>query len=168
MKCIEIGGPIESAAAFHDKGIHSVVVFHCEDKETDNTWEVIQLMPPCEVGAEIYFKIQPSSDELTEIDGDHDYANCMTAQKRMAQNNGKRTQESLGIKTKKLHSSCNKLLEQRDQIKFQFKWVYFKNLSQYLIPFGTVIGLIILSFIVGTVWDCCCRSKRNSYQRSGT
>ena len=69
-------------------------------------------------------------------------------------------------KVKKL---CQKLLKQKEGLSFEFQWVYFKNLPQYMIPFGAVLGTILLVLIAGTVWDCCCHNdERKRYTKKGT
>ena len=138
------------------------MVFHCEDKQDTNSWKVLQFMLPCEVGAEIYYDSESSDHVLMEIDADQNYIKCMKMHKAMTR--GYRSKN----KTKKLQSSCNKLLEEHDQLKFQFKWVYFKSLSEYLIPLGAVTGTLFLVFIVGAIWDCCCRRRGKRSKRQGT
>ena len=141
------------------------MVFHCEDKRDKNSWEVLQFMLPCEVGAEIYlshYDSQSSDHVLMEIDADQDYIKCMKMQTAMTRRYRSKN------KKKKPQSSCNKLLEEHDKLKFQFKWVYFKSLSEYLIPLGTVTGTLLLVFILGAIWDCCRRRRGNSSKRPGT
>ena len=146
--------------------LDSVVVFHCDDKNNDNSWEVLQFMPPCEVGAWVYFKL--TDDQImSDIDDDKNYVKCMKARIEGDPKYRKRTQGN-STKAKRPHSSCDKLLKEHDKLKFEFKWVYFKDLTQYLVPFCTVIGLIVLAFIGGTIWDCCCRKKSDKYTKSGT
>ena len=145
--------------------LDSVVVFHCDDKKNDNSWEVLQFMPPCDVGAQVYFTLT-DNQIMSEIDDDKKYVKCLKAR---IEGDPKYRKEKRGNSTKmrKPHSSCDKLLKEHDKLKFEFKWVYFKDLTQYLIPFCTVIGLIVLAFIGGTIWDCCCQKKKDKYTRSG-
>jgi len=154
--------PIKTTKALSDNDLSSVVVFHCEDKRDKNSWEVLQFMLPCEVGAEIYpfhYDSQSSDHVLMEIDADQNYIKCMKMQTAMTRRYRSKN------KKKKLQSSCNKLLEEHDKLKFQFKWVYFKSLSEYLIPLGTVTGTLLLVFILGAIWDCCRRRRGNSSKR---
>ncbi|XP_078367059.1 uncharacterized protein LOC144651064 isoform X1 [Oculina patagonica] len=150
----EISDPIESPTDLHVKDLDSIVVFHCNDKEDSNSWEVLQFLPLCEIGASLFL-----DDELIEFNTEQKFLNCMKTQIRSALNDRKGGQLKHNSKAKESHS-CKKLLEQRDHLKFQFKWVYFKNLSQYLIPFGAVLGTILLAFISGAIWDCCRNKKK--------
>ena len=129
------------------ENMESKVVFHCDDKEFgDYSWKVLQFMPPLKVGAELYFT---TDDEQVTTDAEQNYVKCM--KKRLARNNRKGLPRNRDHKEKKSHSRCKELLEKHDKRKFEFKWVYFENLSQYLIPFGVVIGILLLAFIIGTV-----------------
>lgn len=163
LSILEISDPIESPTDLHVKGLDSIAVFHCNDKEDSNSWEVLQFLPLCEIGASLFF-----DDELIEIDTKQKFLNCMKTEIRSASNDRKGGPLKHNNKAKESHS-CKKLLEQRDHLKFQFKWVYFKNLSQYLIPFGAVLGTILLAFITGAIWDCCRnKNKEKSFRMKGT
>lgn len=142
-----------------------MVVFHCDDKKNDNSWEVLQFMPSCEVGAQVHFMLT-DDQTMSDIDDEENYVKCMKVRIEGDLKYRKRTQGK-STKTKKPRSSCNNLLKEHDKLKFEFQWVCFKDLTQYLIPFCTVIGLIILAFIVGTIWDCCSQKKRDRYTKSG-
>lgn len=159
----EITDPIESPTDLTDKGLDSIVVFHCNDKEVPNSWEVLQFLPLCGIDASLFF-----DDESIEIDTKKKFLICMKAKIRSARNDRKGVPNKHKTKAKE-SNSCIKLLEQGDHLKFQFKWVYFKNLSQYLIPFGAVLGTILLAFIIGTIWDCCRQKKKGkNYSKKGT
>lgn len=146
------------------ENMESKVVFHCDDKEFgDYSWKVLQFMPPLKVGAELYFT---TDDEQVTTDAEQNYVKCM--KKRLARNNRKGLPRNRDHKEKKSNSRCKELLEKHDKRKFEFKWVYFENLSQYLIPFGVVIGILLLAFIIGTVWDYFCKRKSDRYNISGT
>lgn len=116
-------------------------------------------MPACEVGAKVNFRIHtPSADEYRKIDTELNYLRCLkmrTARKYMTY-----SQESHGNETK-MQRTCNNFLEQQDNRKFEFKWVYFTDLSQYLVPFGAVVGAIFLAFIIGAIWECRKRRKKS-------
>lgn len=116
-------------------------------------------MPACQVGAKVNFRIHtPSSDEYRKIDTELNFLRCLkmrTDRKYMTS-----SQESHGSETK-MHRTCNEFLEKQDNRKFEFKWVYFTDLSQYLIPFGAVVGAIVLAFIIGAIWECRKRGKKS-------
>lgn len=154
---LEITEPIESPTDLTVKGLDSIVVFHCNDKQVTNSWEILQFLPICDIGASLSF-----NDDSIDTDTEQKFSRCM---KRSVKKNRKEVAEKHNKKAKESHS-CKKLLEQRYHLKFQFKWVYFKNLSQYLIPFGAVLGTIILAFITGTIWDCCCNKKKGKSFRN--
>lgn len=137
--------------------LDSLVVFHCEDKSEDDSWELLHFMQPCEVGAEVYL--------MSTVKGEN-FIKCVNSHIR-TQKYRDRAHRKPRPERKNPQSSCRKLLQSQDKLKFKFKWVYFRDLSQYFIPFGSVIGLIIIAFITGTIWDYCCQRKRNKYSRSG-
>ena len=150
---------IENETALdHSDQLDSIVIFHCDGKK-EKDWEVLQFMPACQVGAKVNFRIPtPSSDEYRKIDTELNYLRCLkmrTARKYMTYSQGSHGNET------KMHRTCNKFLEQQDNRKFEFKWVYFTDLSQYLIPFGAVVGAIVLAFIIGAVWECRKRGKKS-------
>ena len=125
----------------------SVVLFHCDDQELFKSLKVLQFLPQLEVGAELMFV-----DELYEdyiIDAEESYVKCMKTQTR-----NYRQLPGNQRNTSPKSSSCKVLLEENEKLKFQFQWVYFKDLTQYLIPFGAVIGTLMLASIIGTIWDC--------------
>ena len=142
----------------HSDQLDSIVIFHCDGKKQKD-WEVLQFMPACQVGAKVNFRIHtPSSDEYRKIDTELNFLRCLkmrTDRKYMTY-----SQESHGSKTK-MHRTCNEFLEKQDNRKFEFKWVYFTDLSQYLIPFGAVVGAIVLAFIIGAIWECRKRGKKS-------
>lgn len=146
------------------KGLDSIVAFHCNDKEANtDSWEVIQFLPLCKIGVSVFI-----GNEFIEIETKQNFFNCMAAKIAFATRNDKTGvlgKQDNKVKEPKL---CQKLLKQHDSLKFEFKWVYFKNLPQYMIPFGAVLGIILLTLIVGTVWDCCCQKKGKSYTKKGT
>ncbi|XP_068723186.1 uncharacterized protein [Montipora capricornis] len=155
-----IDAPNRTAEKLTEMKLDSILVFHCDDKiKDDKIWEVLQFMAPLHIGAEFYYA--PSDGEPMEFDTEEKYIKCI---KRTI--NAKCRKKNPGNKSRNSRSghSCNKL--NKEKLKFEFKWVYFKDLSQYLIPFGTMIGLIILCFIVGTVWDCCCQKRKNKFKSS--
>lgn len=119
-------------------------------------------MASLHVGAELYYR--PRDDEIVEFDIEDKYIKCM--KRRINAKFRERDPEGSSGRSSP-HSSCDKLVKEHDKLKFEFKWVYFKDLSQYLIPFGTMVGLIILFFIVGTIWDCCHHKEKNKFQDSG-
>ncbi|CAH3015563.1 unnamed protein product [Porites evermanni] len=150
---------IENETALdHSDQLDSIVIFHCDGKK-EKDWEVLQFMPACQVGAKVNFRIHtPSSDEYRKIDTELNDLRCLkmrTARKYMTY-----SQESHGSETK-MHRTCNEFLEKQDNRKFEFKWVYFTDLSQYLIPFGAVVGAIVLAFIIGAIWECRKRGKKS-------
>ena len=159
---LEITNPIESPTDLPVKGLDSIVVFHCNDKQVTNSWEILQFLPVCDIGASLVL-----NDDSIDTDTEKEFINCMKTEIRSAKKNREGVAQKHNKKAKESHS-CKKLLEQRYNLKFQFKWVYFKNLSQYLIPFGAVLGTIILAFITGTIWDCCRdKSKGKSFRNKG-
>ena len=141
------------------------MIFHCTGKK-EIDWEVLQFMPACEVGARVNFRIHtPSADEYRKIDTELNYLRCLkmrTARKYMT-----KSQESHGNETK-MHRTCNKFLERQDNRKFEFKWVYFTDFSQYLIPFGAVVGAIFIAFIIGAIWECRKRRKKSGKLNSSS
>ena len=161
----EITEPIESVSVLTAKGLDSIVAFHCNDKEASNeSWEVIQFLPPCKIGVSLFI-----DNELIEMETKQKFFNCMTgkivfaARKDRTGVLGKQKNE---VKESK---SCQKLLKQDESLMFEFKWVYFKNLPQYMIPFGAVLGTVLLAFIAGTVWDCCYQNNEGKrYAKKGT
>lgn len=143
--------------------LNSIVVFHCDDKTSDNNgWQVLQFMASLHIGAELYYR--PRDDEIMEFDVEDKYIKCM--KRRINAKCRERDPEGSSGRSSP-HSTCDKLVKEQDKRKFEFKWVYFKDLSQYLIPFSTMVGLIILFFIVGTIWDCCCQKEKNKFKDSG-
>lgn len=162
---VEITEPIQSVSDLSAKGLDSIVAFHCDDKEVNNdSWEVIQFLPLCKIGVSLFI-----DNELIEIETEQKFVNCMKA--KIASAARKDRKGVLGKQNNKVRESqsCQKLLTQHDRLTFEFKWVYFKNLPQYLIPFGAVVGTILLAFIAGTVWDCCCQKKEGkNYTKKGT
>lgn len=156
--------PLETIGKLDEMELNSVLVFHCDDKTSDNNgWEVLQFMASLHVGAELYYR--PRDDEIVEFDIEDKYIKCM--KRRINAKCRKRDPEGSSGRSSP-HSSCDKLVKEHDKLKFEFKWVYFKDLSQYLIPFGTMVGLIILFFIVGSIWDCCHHKEKNKFQDSET
>lgn len=161
----EIAEPVDSVSVLTAKGLDSIVAFHCNDKEANtDSWEVIQFLPLCKIGVSLFI-----GNEFTEIETKQKFFNCMAAKIAFATRKDKTGvlgKQDNKVKEPKL---CQKLLKQHNNLKFEFKWVYFKNLPQYMIPFGAVLGIILLTFIAGTVWDCCCQNKEGkSYTKKGT
>lgn len=157
----EIKEPIESVSVLNTKGLDSVVVFHCKDKEASkDSWEVIQFLPPCKIGVSLFI-----DNELIEIETKQKFFNCMKAKIELATRNNKTGM--LGKQNNKVKKMCQKLLKQKEGLSFEFQWVYFKNLPQYMIPFGAVLGTILLVLIAGTVWDCCHNDERKRYTKKG-
>ena len=149
----------------------SVVLYHCDDKERFKTLQVLQFLPPCEVGATLMFESDLHADEdyangendfnqWNDVDAVESYVKCMKTQTRLIRNYRLGLPENQRNKTSK-SDSCKGLLEKNEKLKFQFKWVYFKDLTQYLIPFGAVIGTLMLAFIIGTIWDCFHKKKNH-------
>ena len=147
----------------------SVVLYHCDDKELFKTLQVLQFLPQCEVGAELLFANELSADEyysngenssneLNDIEAVQSYVKCMKTQTRLARNYREELPENQRKKASK-SSSCKDRLEENEKLKFQFKWVYFKDFTQYLIPFGAVVGTLMLASITGTIWDCFRKKK---------
>lgn len=147
----------------------SVVLFHCDDKELFESLQVLQFLPTCEVGAELIFanepfadepnvNSEPSADERNDIEAVEGYVKCMKTQTRLARNYRQELPGNHRNKASK-SNSCKDLLDKNEKLKFQFKWVYFKDLTQYLIPFGAVVGTLMLAFITGTIWDCFRKKK---------
>ena len=159
----EIKEPIESVSVLTSKGLDSIVAFHCNDKEASNdSWEVIQFLPPCKIGVSLFIDY-----ELIEIEAKQKFFNCMKAKIEFATRKDRTW--VLGKQNNKVKESCQKLLKQHESLKFEFQWVYFRNLPQYMIPFGAVLGTISLVLIAGTVWDCCCQNdERKRYTKKGT
>lgn len=159
----EITEPIDSVSVLTTKGLDSIVAFHCNDKEASNdSWEVILFLPPCKIGVSLFI-----DNELTEIETKQMFFNCMKAKIELATRKDKTGVQ--GKQNNKVKKLCQKLLKQDETFTFEFQWVYFKNLPQYLIPFGAVVGTILLVLIVGTVWDCCCHNEeRKRYTKKGT
>ena len=151
----EITEPIQSVSVLTAKGLDSIVAFHCSDKEESNvSWEVIQFLPLCKIGVSLFI-----DNELLDFETKQKFFNCMKEKRAFATR--KNRTGVLGNQDNKMEELklCQKLLKQHESLKFEFKWVYFKNLPQYMIPFGAVLGTILLTFIAGTVWDCCSKDK---------
>ena len=116
--------------------MYSVVLFHCDDKELFKTLKVLQFLPPCEVGAELIFADELEFDEGNNMEAKESYVKCMKTQTRLARNY-RQLPGNQRNKTSK-SKSCKDLLEKNEKLKFQFQWVYFKDLTRYLIPFGAL------------------------------
>lgn len=140
------------------------MVFHCNDKEGES-WEALQFLALCEIGASLLF----DDDSVMDMDAEQHFVRCIKSKIRSARKNITGLARKITQKAMESHS-CRNLLQHDDILKFQFKWVYFKNLSQYLVPFGALMGAIILAFIIGSIWDYCSRQKkkRNSYRKGCT
>lgn len=148
----------------------SVVLLHCDDEERFKTLQVLQFLPPCKVGAALIFDRfadddyangENYSNERNDMDAVESYVKCMKTWTRLARNYPRelpKYQRNKALKS----SSCKRLLEENEKLKLQFKWVYFKDLTQYLIPFTAVIGTLMLASFIGTIWDCF--HKRKNYE----
>ena len=145
---------MESGTTLTGESLDSVVVFHCDDKAFNDSLQVLQFLPPCQVGAMLWFY-----DEWTTTDPTRNFVNCMKTQTQLIR---KRLQKNHSSKAEK-SPSCKILLEKKEKLKFQFQWVYFESPEQYFIPFGVVVGAIVMATITGTVWDCFRQKKRNNY-----
>lgn len=161
---LEISNPVESATNLTGESLDSVVVFHCDDKEFNNSLQVLQFLPPCVVGAWLNFL--PSEYYFAEpwwndTDPVVNYVTCMKMQTRLSRNSHKRSPGKHGNKAEK-SPSCKILLEQNEKLKFEFQWRYFESPEQYLIPLGVVVGTIVLTGITGTIWDCVRKKKKNN------
>jgi len=156
----EISDPSESARTSTEE-MDSVVLFHCDDKELFKTLRVLQFLPQCEVSAALLFcTSDPFADDdcangenFDDMAAVKSYIKCMKTQTRLARNYPHALTGNQRNKASK-SSSCKDLLEENEKLKFQFQWVYFKDLTQYLIPFGAVVGTLMLASIIGTIWDC--------------
>ena len=143
-----------------------MVLFHCDDEERFKTLQVLQFLPPCEVGATLTFTSNPiaiddfanGKNYVTDMDAAESYVKCIKTQAGLARNYRRKLSENQRNKASK-SNSCKVLLEENEKLKFQFKWVYFKDLTQYLFPFGAVIGTLLLASIIGTIWDCFDKEK---------
>lgn len=161
---IDTDKPIISAKSLKAEGLDSVVVFHCNISDKDaKTWEALKFLPLCDIGATFFF--DADFDEVT-WDAEERFFKCLKSKVQSARKNItelKRNVTGEGIKS----HSCRKFIEQHDILKFRFKWVYFSGLSQYLIPFGALMGAIVLAFIFGSIYDYCSRenNKRKSLRR---
>ena len=136
----------------------SVVLLHCDDEERFKTLQVLQFLPPCEVGAALFFGNDTIADEENDMDALESYVKCMKTQTRLARNYSREFpdhQRKNALKSR----SCKHLLEENEKLKSQFKWVYFKDITQYLIPFTAVIGTLMLTSFIGTIWDCFHKKK---------
>lgn len=139
----------------------SVVLFHCDDKELFKTLRVLQFLPQCEVSAALLFcTSDPFADDdcangenFDDMAAVKSYIKCMKTQTRLARNYPHALTGNQRNKASK-SSSCKDLLEENEKLKFQFQWVYFKDSTHYLIPFGAVVGTLMLVSIIGTIWDC--------------
>ena len=129
-------------------------MFHCDDKEFENSLEVLQFLPPCGVGAALTYTAHDPPYEDWDFKQIENHAQCMKTHIRVARERSN--------KTKKSHS-CKGYLEKGRSLHFEFKWVYFKDLSQYLIPFGSVMGILLLALLIGTIWDCFCKKKKDNF-----
>ena len=149
----------------------SVVLFHCDDEERFKTLQVLQFLPPCEVGATLIFASDPFPDDdyangenysnnWKDIDAAESYVKCLKTLTRLDRNYRPKLPEKLRNKVSKSRS-CKGLLEENEKLKSQFKWVYFKDLTQYLVPFGAVIGTLMLASVIGTIWDCFHKQKNH-------
>ena len=140
------------------------MAFHCNDKDkedSNDSWEVIQFLPPCKIGVSLFIA------ELTEIETKQKFFNCMKSKIEMATRKNKTLM--LGKQDNKAKKLCQKLLKQHEGLTFEFQWVYFRNLPEYMIPFGAVLGTILVVLIAGTVWDCCCHNEeRKRHTKKGT
>ena len=150
---LEISDPIESATTLAGESLDSVVVFHCDDKAFIDSLQVLQFLPPCQAGAELsFYSSEPFYDDWNTFDPVEGYVKCMKRQTALQENNGSKAEKS---------PSCKMLLEKKEKLKFQFQWVYFESPEQYFIPFGVVVGAMVMATITGTVWDCFRQKKRN-------
>lgn len=156
---LEISDPSESNKTSNEE-MDSVALYHCDDQELFKNLQVLQFLPPCEVGAELYFDVEDNAyfdnyyndwSDIESID------KCLKTQLRLFRNY--RPELSRNQKKASKSSSCKDRLEENEKLKFQFKWVYFKGLTQYLIPFGALVGTLILASITGTIWDCFHKKK---------
>ncbi|RMX47598.1 hypothetical protein pdam_00015117 [Pocillopora damicornis] len=159
----EIDDPINSASSL--KGLDSTLVFHCNDKEDDG-WEALKFLPLCDIGAA--FLLHPDNDDELPMDikVEERFFRCLKSKVRSARINITELRRNKNREGMKSHS-CKKFLQEPDTLKFQFKWVYFSSLSQYLVPFGALMGAIVLAFIFGSIYDFCCREnkKRKSLRK---
>lgn len=161
---IDTDKPIISAKSLKAEGLDSVVVFHCNINDKDaKSWEALKFLPLCDIGATFFF--DADFDEVTS-DAEERFFKCLKSKVRSARKNItelKRNVTGEGIKS----HSCREFRKQQDILKFRFKWVYFSSLSQYLIPFGALMGAIVLAFIFGSIYDYCSRenNKRKSLRR---
>lgn len=128
----------------------SVALYHCDDQELFENLQVLQFLPPCVVGAEINIFAVEGNDIESIV-------KCFKTQTRLFRNY--RPELSGNQRKASKSSSCKDRLEENEKLKFQFKWVYFKGLTQYLIPFGALVGTLILASITGTIWDCFHKKK---------
>ena len=163
---VDTDKPIISAKSLKAEGLDSVVVFHCNINDKDaKTWEALKFLPLCDIGATFFF--DADFDEVT-WDAEERFFKCLKSKVRSARKNItelKRNVTGEGIKS----HSCREFLKQQDILKFRFKWVYFSSLSQYLIPFGALMGATVLAFIFGSIYDYCSRENnmRISLRRGG-
>ena len=160
---LEISNPVESVTTLTGKRLDSVVVFHCDDKEFNNTLQVLQFLPPCKVGAELVF--DTDYYVANDTDPEKKYIQCMKT--RLSHNDRKRFPGNHGNRAKK-SLSCKALLEKNEQLKYQFQWVYFESPTQYLIYLGVAVGIIVVAVITGTIWDYSRNKKRRYHVRRGT
>ena len=143
-----------------------MVLFHCDDEEHFKTLQVLQFLPPCEVGVTLISSSDPfaiddyanGKNYFTDMAGAESYVKCMKTQAGLARNYRRKLSENQRNKASK-SNACKVLLEENEKLKSQFRWVYFKDLTQYLIPFGAVIGTLLLASIIGTIWDCFHKEK---------
>lgn len=162
MYNLEISNPVESATTLTGESLDSVVVFHCDDKEFNNSLQVLQFLPPCVVGVWLsFFTSEDSFPEWDDTDPIENYVKCMKRQTQSSRYSRKRSQGNHGNKAEK-SPSCKLLLEQNEKLKFEFQWRYFESPEQYLIPLGVVVGTIVLTGITGTIWDCVRKKKTNN------
>jgi len=155
----EISDPSESNKTSNEE-MDSVALYHCDDQELFKNLQVLQFLPPCEVGAELnFFGVEDNAyfDDYNESSDIESIVKCLETQTRLFRNYRQKLSRNQRKASKS--SSCKDRLEENEKLKFQFKWVYFKGLTQYLIPFGALVGTLILASITGTIWDCFHKKK---------
>ena len=121
------------------------MIFHCEDHIVDDTFEILQFLETCVVGAALYI----NDHSAYWMDKTYaEYSKCMKAQTGVFKTSPERNKQ------------CKKFFSEQEDTVLSFKWVYFEDFPKYLLPLGAVIVAVLLTFITGSIWDCFQKKKR--------
>ena len=156
LSSIEYYSKSEFVEALTNDTLDSALVFNCDEDEQDNSFEVLQFLELCQVGAVVNLVSKDSSENWSS-NFFMKYMECMNVETILSK---KRAHLS---RDEKDHS-CRKLFRQQDN-DFTFKWVFFEDFAEYLIPLGGVVGSILFLAILGGIYDICQKKKRKRITR---